>query len=418
MGAVQSLFRKEAMKAQHAESLGSILLVQPVSFRVMTVVAVTVVLIIASCFAFVDYTQRTTVHGEVAVAGGYTKIPGAKGVVRKKHVVEGQYVASGDVLLEIADPRHSGIGEVHGVVADRLQLRRASLEDELAGLGSLQAREREGLEHQVDNLRQELARAAVQLHSQERRLDLARQSHERVKGLYKKGFFSRDGIQQREAEMIEVQGRRDALLRERLALPRLVNERSVDLQQLPAKHASQRHQVERSLHLLDQENAENEARRGALVRAPQAGVVTAVVAEVGQAVTEADSLMAIVPTGATKIAHLYADSAGIAFVRKGTPVLLRLHAYPYQKFGHAKGTVSHVSRVPLSAGSGSEPMYRITVALVHQFHSSGSEHLPLVPGMRLDAELLLDTRKLYEWAFEPVLGVRRSLSNGGPDARD
>lgn len=418
MSAVQNLFRKEAMEAQHAESLGSILLVQPLSFQVMTAVALSFVVIVISCFAFIEYTQRTTVHGEVAVAEGYAKVPGAKGVVRKKHVVEGQVVRAGDVLFEIADPRHASIGEIHGIVAERLARRRTSLQEELAQLESVQSREREGLQLHLDNLRQESARVAVQLQAQLRRIDLARQSHDRVKGLFKRGFYSRDGLQQREAEILEVQGRRDALLREQLVLFRQLNERSIDLQLLPSRHATQRHQLERSLHMLDQEAAENEARKGAIIRAPQPGVVTAIVAEAGQVVTEGEPLLAIVPSGATKIAYLYANSAGIAFVRQGTPVLLRLHAYPYQKFGHARGTVSHVSRVPVSTGSGSEPMYRISVALANQFHLSAGERLPLVPGMRLDAELLLDTRKLYEWAFEPVLGVHRSIVEGGRQNHD
>jgi membrane fusion protein len=35
--------------------------------------------------------------------------------------------------------------------------------------------------------------------------------------------------------------------------------------------------------------------------------------------------------------------------------------------------------------------------------------LSLVPGMRLQADVLLETRRLVEWLFEPLLGLERRL---------
>ena len=74
-----------------------------------------------------------------------------------------------------------------------------------------------------------------------------------------------------------------------------------------------------------------------------------------------------------------------------------------------------VSRTPLAAselaalalpaaGLSGEPMFRITVAL--------NEPLPdvtLVAGMRLQADIMLDRRRLVEWLFEPLLGLRSRL---------
>jgi membrane fusion protein len=93
-------------------------------------------------------------------------------------------------------------------------------------------------------------------------------------------------------------------------------------------------------------------------------------------------------------------------------VHLRYQAFPYQKFGHQPGRVIQVSRAPLPASEGavagvpaSEAMYRITVALPAQSIDAYGTAQPLAPGMQLEADVMLDRRRLIEWIFEPVLGL-------------
>jgi membrane fusion protein len=159
--------------------------------------------------------------------------------------------------------------------------------------------------------------------------------------------------------------------------------------------------------VLSREAAEVDADRQVLVRAPQAGTVSAVLADAGQSVSPSSALASLVPAGAELQAHLYAPSSAIGFVRAGQTVRMRFEAFPYQKYGLVEGRVLQVSRTPLAAsevaalalapaGSG-QPLFRITVAL-------GDSTLPLVAGMRLSADVLLERRRLVEWLFEPLLG--------------
>jgi membrane fusion protein len=113
-------------------------------------------------------------------------------------------------------------------------------------------------------------------------------------------------------------------------------------------------------------------------------------------------------------AHLYAPSSAVGFLRAQQPVLLRYQAFAYQKFGHQHGHIEQVSLAPLQpaeltgqpwVGSVREPMYRITVALDRQHVPAYGALQPLAPGMQLDADVPIDRRKLYEWLFEPVLGM-------------
>ena len=62
--------------------------------------------------------------------------------------------------------------------------------------------------------------------------------------------------------------------------------------------------------------------------------------------------------------------------------------------------------MPLAGVSTSaEPLYRITVRLDRQDVPAYGAPQALAPGMQLDADVVLDRRRLIEWIFEPVLGI-------------
>ncbi|WP_323122916.1 HlyD family secretion protein [Burkholderia alba] len=115
---------------------------------------------------------------------------------------------------------------------------------------------------------------------------------------------------------------------------------------------------------------------------------------------------------------LFAPSKAVGFVKVGAPVELRYEAFPYQKFGEYKGTVSQIAHTALgpeqlqaftqaSDPDRSESFYQITVALDSQTVSAYGEPVPLQDGMRVEGDILLDTRKLYEWVLEPLYTLTR-----------
>ena len=102
---------------------------------------------------------------------------------------------------------------------------------------------------------------------------------------------------------------------------------------------------------------------------------------------------------------------------------MRFEAFPYQKFGHQGGHVLQVSRTPLAApelaglplaglagaDAAAEPMFRITVAMDSPELNAFGASQPLVAGMRMEADVLLERRRLIEWLFAPVLGLTNRL---------
>jgi membrane fusion protein len=56
-----------------------------------------------------------------------------------------------------------------------------------------------------------------------------------------------------------------------------------------------------------------------------------------------------------------------------------------------------------------EALYRIKVTLEKQSIDAYGQPQSLKPGMTLEADILQDRRKIWEWIIEPVLAVSQGL---------
>ena len=271
-----------------------------------------------------------------------------------------------------------------------------------------------------------MRREATQLQAEtalrQQRLALAQAAQARLEALRADHFISSAQVQAKAEDVLGLQAELQALERQRAAQRREIDALEAQARELPLRAQVQQGEIERDLAALAQEAAESEARGRLVMRAPQDGVVTALTAEPGQSVGPGAALASLVPAPSRLQAQLYAPSSAVGFVRPDQPVLLRYQAYPYQKFGHQLGHVLQVSRTPLQAselaglplpgsvtgaalGAAGEPLYRITVALDAQSVPAYGAAQPLAAGMQLDADVLLERRRLVEWLFEPLLGV-------------
>src|SRR5437762_2948106 len=146
---------------------------------------------------------------------------------------------------------------------------------------------------------------------------------------------------------LAVRAQLQALSRQRAAHLREIGTLEAQRRELPLRSMAAMGEIERDLASLAQESAENEAKQRVVIRAPQDGVVTAVLAEPGHSVSPASALASLLPADARLQAQLFAPSSAVGFVRANQQVQLRYQAFPYQKFGHHAGQVLQVSRTPL-----------------------------------------------------------------------
>jgi membrane fusion protein len=416
------LFRPEVLRERQAEWLGTILL-KPRAMHwwfaaaaALTVAAILALLLIAS------YTKKARVSGWLVPQQGMLRVFAPRpAVVTALRVREGAQVAQGQALAEVsAEEQSTSLGDTQAGAVRALEAQRATLDVESRRSEELFGQQRAALGERLAALGSELDSMKQEIGVQKKRLALAQQWQQRMRDLKKRGYISEQQVRVAAETSLDHAAKLRTLERGALALGRERLLVQGDLEQLPLKKATQAALIARTLAVTSRELGEAEARRSLVIPAPQAGTVTAVHANPGAAVGPAAPLLSIVPRGAVLEAHLYAPSRAVGFVRAGQPVLLRYRAYPYQKFGHSRGVIASVSRSAIepaelpamfaggAAGSPAEALYRITVALERQHVTAYGKAAPLQPGMQLDADVLLERRRLFEWVLDPVFTLTGS----------
>ena len=391
---------------------------RPPSLAWVTAGVVCVAVALAAFLTLAQYTRKATANGVVVPDRGLIRlVPAAAGTVVQRPVAEGQAVEAGDVLFVLALERPLLSAGAQAEVRRSLDERRRSLADATRAQQALADTQGLALGRRMAALDSELAQAEIEAGLQQQRLAMAEQALTRLQSLQAEQFISSAQTQAKAEELLGLRAAAQGLARQRAALQRERAALDGELRALPLVVGAAVGGLERDLAQANRDAAEQDAEQRLVVRAPQPGTVSTLLAEPGQSVSPASALATLVPQGAKLQVQLFAPSSAIGFVQPGQAVRLRFEAFPYQKFGQQPARVLHVSRTPLAAselaalalpasagpGPGTEPLFRITVAL------EGEPVAALAAGMRLQADVLLERRRLIVWLFEPLLGLKGRL---------
>jgi membrane fusion protein len=400
------LFRQQAIDAAavhlHGEAPGGKAVRWPAALVMLPCLG----LVLWLCFG--SYTRTAAIGGALVPRDGQVSITTVQeGEVVGLRALEGASVQAGQVLFELRSARASAShGATEAAVAALLQSRRRSLQRD-QWLQRQRDRQREAAAAvQRQSRLAELSQADTQLTLQRNRVALAEQGVRRYLSLQESGFVSLVQLQERQADLLDQQQRLAELERSQAALRHALQ--SADQERLDEQWRSQREleATQRELASLDESAVEAETRRAWLVRAPHAGVLSNILAVPGQNVAAGATLAWLLPATAVLEAELFAPSRAAGFLQPGLPVRLRYQAYPYQKFGLQEGRIREVSATTLHAGAQGEPVYRVRVSLGRQSLVVQGRQQALRAGALVDANVLLDRRRLYEWLLEPLYALR------------
>ncbi|QRR08615.1 HlyD family efflux transporter periplasmic adaptor subunit [Burkholderia sp. MS455] len=415
-----SLFRQEALDATKHKLMGTVSLYSP-PWRWLTIgVATAAALAVVAFFVLGTYTKRERVAGQLLPAKGLLAVmPPLTGTVIDTRVREGQTVAAGAELMAVSAEVATELGGTRERVREQLDLQRARLETDLASQSQLSGEAKRGLHARAAALNDQLAQIALQKTQRTRQAELSLRQLGKLQSMREQGYASNSQVEQQEAALLDAQARLQDLARQRLDVEQQLDQIRQQLRELPLNTRNQQNDIERKLADVDQLIAENEARRAVILRAPQASVVATLLAKPGQVVNAGQSVVSLLPQGALLEAQLMVPSRAIGFVRTGARVVLRYEAYPFQKFGQQFGRVTDVSRTALSPQEVAnltgrtnvpEQLYRVVVALDRQDIVAYGRRETLRPGMALEADVLIDQRRLIEWVLEPLYALGRRAS--------
>jgi membrane fusion protein len=433
---VSSLFRAEALAAKSTQWLGSVRLSQPIGYYAVAIAGAAVAAIIGAFAFFGTYTKKATVIGLVTPAAGVVRISNASGTgaLAEVRVREGQAVAAGDVLFVISSERVSDAGATQALIGAALR-QRVELSARDAALSQRKLGERvAAYASRIAAIESDLntfTRDASLFGERER---IAKAGLERFEALSRTGFMSAAQTDAQREQLLALQAQQQSLARNEAALKRERDALVAQIAEARLQAQTEASDHEKSRAMLSQDMTENQARTRLVIAAPQAGVVTGVSVQPGQTIATGMLLATLLPTesgsdaahaaASSLEAHFFATTRQAGFVETGQAVLIRYAAYPYQKFGMGEGVVTAVSRSPYAVqelpthvaatlgaiAQGGDAVYRVTVQLKqHSVRAYGQTH-EIKAGMLAEADIVQDTRKLWEWALEPIFSVSGKMT--------
>lgn len=414
----ESLFRREALDAQKNKMMGTVSLYCP-PYRWLIISLVMVITIIVMGFLFFGhYTKRETASGQlIPLEGIYNVSTPVSGTVTQMLVKEGQKVTKGMPLMEVSSEISTSLGQTRENVRAQLEMQRTRIKAQLDGIKNINNETMQGLKNQLAALESQVGLLKQQQAQRQQQFTLAQRQLKKLETMLAEGYVSNQNVDEQTNAMLEASARKQDADRQAMDLNQRIFSLKQQLREQPLNALNQQNELSLKLDDIEQSIAENESRRAIIIIAPRSGTVGASIAKAGQIVNTGQPLLYLLPEDSLLQAKVMVSSRAIGFINPGQQVMLRYEAYPYQKFGVQYGKVSEVSTATLSpqdimtlTGNSNiqEKLYQVTVNLERQDISLYGKDVPLRSGVKLEADFLIENRRIIEWVFEPLyaLGYR------------
>ncbi|WP_169829018.1 HlyD family type I secretion periplasmic adaptor subunit [Chromobacterium amazonense] len=376
-------------------------------------------------------------QGQVMPDGGVKSIqPLEAGIVRKIHVMNGQHVEAGQILLELDSTENqvdvSQLQRQLGLALQDIERLRAVLvgidhisrHTALPGgehgntplqmrikqqLGAYQARVAALMAQSAEN-KALLIASQLEQEKLTARLPALADKAEAWRQLNEQGMAPRLQWLEFENERIGIQKSLE------VEMQRMLQHRA-NGQRIQAELIQYQADMRRQLlgELAEAEDKASEAElnirrysereKTRYLRAPVSGHVQQLaVHTIGGVVQQAQQIMVIAPDHAKLVVDALVLNQDIGFVRSGQQVTLKVDSYPYSKYGTLSGIVEHLSHDAIPDEKRG-PVYAARILLADETISKTGMMLALQAGMAVTAEIKTDSRKVIDYLLSPIREV-------------
>jgi membrane fusion protein len=415
------LFRPQSLRSHELSWQGQSTLALGLPAAFTSLAAVALALAAAALVVFGSYARRVDMQGIVLPSAGLIIISApSAGWIEELAVREGEIVAKGAALYTLDLDTATKSGSTQQAIIKVLTGERAMLVKEMDRKIQMSDETKRKLEQKVENLTAQSEELDEQLVTQRKFFKIISDEYNLFEGLLGHHQVSLNEVTSRRQAWMQSQSKMQELESAKLRLIGDLNEANYQLATLAITTSSDIDALKAKVLEIDEKLANSEAHRSIEIRAPGAGIVTAIVGYPGQTVSTGAPMLKIVPQDATMQAELLAPSSAIGFIHPGDRVLLRYSAFPYQKFGEHGGTVTSISQAALSpaeveslqagtsSGQQTAPFYRVVVTPDEQLVKVHGEQRALPASMQVQAYALLDRRPLYQWIVAPLFDLTRA----------
>ncbi len=381
--------------------------------RGLSYAIIAIVLVAAVASVVIKLPETVTADFVLVPAQGTDPIKATRqGIVKQVFVSEGQMVNQGEVIATLQS-------ESAGDRSAELM----TVQTQLAGAGDSFTNARAKFTAQTLADEQELRKLAARVEHLEglltlkrEQLALLKQMSDSYEKLYRQGIASRAQWTERQLEVANLQADLEKLISEQQETRAAIEKLKLDM----AGRRAEFREVERTFR---EATATGEIRANALktglagsdgseirLTAPRTGTVLRLYVKNSGAVLHAGELVAeMAAAGDTLQAELRVPEAGVGKLKTGQGVKLKYDAFPYQRYGVRYGQVSWLSPAKVATSDGA--LFRAHVAIADREVVVQGQSRPLFAGMSGKAEIVIGSRSLIEYIFEPLRQLKENVSD-------
>jgi hemolysin D len=378
------------------------------------------------------------------VPDDYTKVvqPLDSGVVKAIHIKEGQEVRVGDPLVDLdttishadVDKMRDALqaarlqamrgqslwkavtaGTAPGPIAAQVGIPAARIQDEnalLTGQYEEFHSKLAGIDAEIALHQAEITTTEAEIRKLEETLPLAEERAADYRSLENDKYVSHHAYLEKEQSSIEqrqdLATQRSRLQETRAAIQESQRKRESLITETARTALDSRHEAEQKMLEAAPELVKSEEKnRLTRLTAPIDGVVQQLaIHTVGGVVTQAQTLMNIVPKDHPLMIEASLDNKDIGFVSDGQPAEVKIETFEYTKYGTIPATVQHVSR---DAVQDKKLGLRFTtlVQLARSSMMIDGKDVKLGPGMAVTVEIKTGKRRVIEYFLSPLLQYRQ-----------
>jgi len=403
-----------------------------------TIIAVFTAGILWSTFGWIDIVA--TAQGKI-IASGYSKViqPYETGVIASIHVIDGQVVKRGEVLIEL-DPTQNradydrASNEYRAAKVDAARLRaliagKSTFEEPADGDLRYIVLQQQLLRDQFTEYQARVGAAKDLIDQRQAALEETKENIRRLestvpmeteradtfKRLFEQEAASKLDFLQAEQQRIDktqgLAGQRKKLVQDAAALSEAENNYRITVTEYQQTKQAELSTIETKAASLVQE-VTKAGQKADLQRitSPIDGVVQQLaVHTVGGVVTPAQQLLVVVPQDHPAEIEAQIENKDVGFVREGQPVEIKVETFLFTLYGTIPGRVLSVSDDAASIEKVGL-VYPTRISMDRSTIQVEGKQVNLSPGMAVTVEIKTGKRRLIEYLLSPLLkSVKESL---------
>lgn len=356
----------------------------------------------------VQVPRRELARGEIVERSGMQIVTAPRAaVVEKIYVQQGQYVAQGQPIAKLTADLLDGDGKKMSDASKQSALSELSIAKRQTELAILDlSRKRRALLSQIDVTRSAVLHEENLRRGQRAALDLAREDLEAVTRIAAKGFASRMQQRKYEATVLQWEGE---LEQAAINSGRLSSDLSTALVALSDNETAARRAVlelKETTRRIEDKKTSARFESGLTVAATRSGYISNIDSQEGERVA-AGQLIGLISTGAPEVteARVWVPNRASGMIHAGSKVNVMIDAFPTERFGVVHGVVTEVSMAGVSPENlpsflqSKENQFPIKVMLRENAALLDGKRHAFLPGMQLQADIILERRSLLAWLF-------------------